>query len=295
MIRVQTTPALSYTSLSIADMGQRLEAIPLTPMNAVRITQAIADHDEELANGRNDGWLGELRSSAEAERVMAQGWADGAARALALAPALRHDCPPPRSIRRRPTFGPDGYEMHIDRALNGDWETAWRTTTKVERTSGSGLVRLAASFGGNCDRSAEEMFMSGLQMLVATDLLEASGYRVELHALCALEQSQQAFVGQLIDVRVKDYQQPLRSDLTAALFAHAGVFRTFGFRLIGTCAYKVRSSLGRVQPSPAEYAALGVDAGFLEPFDYIMPEAITLSAAAENIGTLLTTLTPGES
>lgn len=239
-------------------------------------------------------WYGGLTSMAEAVQLMTEGWAEGAARAAEVAPKLREIVPPPKTIRRRVKWDEVGSELHIDRALAGDWDKAWRNTGP-HVTNTPRVITLACNFGGDKNKTPEQLFWNAAQMLVACDLLESAGYSVELRAIKAnllgrYRKSQpletQRFHMQLTDVTVKRAGQPLRADTVAAVFGHAGVYRTFGHMAICSAPWNAGTELGKPWDIGATLAD-AVAAGLTDAPDFVLEHSFTRDDAAAQVERVL--------
>jgi hypothetical protein len=235
-------------------------------------------HDIE-SGGWYAQWYGGLTSVDEARRLIDDGWAEGATRASAVSDGIPSDqLARPESIRRRIVWGEEGDRLDWERALNGDHDTMWGRSRR-RRTSAPRMVSLATSFGGNCSRSAEELFWNGAQMIVTAELLLGAGYQIEVRGLAGNEARGRG----VIDITAKDYDAPLRVDMVAALFAHAGVFRTFGFGAICRMPWAVGGGLGRMIDHPADVIEHATEAGWIRPVDVYIPGAYTKDQAVRNI------------
>lgn len=225
-----------------------------------------------------------LSSVADASALFATGWAEGTARARTVAAPLARVIPPVKQTRRRVRWADTGNELHLDRALRGEWDTAWRNTQRVD--GAPKVLTLHCAFGGQASVSVEQFFWCGAQMLVVTDLLEDAGYAVELHAInCgALPHGRT-----LVDITAKRAHDPLRTDTVMAIFGHAGVFRTFGFALRACGALDMGSGMGRTENAESALAT-AIAAGRVAVPDFTLPHAYDLETATANIMTTLNTL-----
>jgi hypothetical protein len=203
---------------------------------------------------------------------------------------LESEIPAAASIRGRWTYGPEGDDVSIERAMAGDYDVAYRRRVKVQ-VKGTRIVNLAATYGGSCAKTAEQLFWTGVQLVVASDLLESAGYRTEIHGFRA--QGPYNVSGSredgyaILDLIAKRPNEPLRIDALMAILAHAGVFRTYGFAGICRFPWPVGSGLGCCYSDVRGLAARMVDAGLLDAVDYIMPDAYSREQAAKNIVALV--------
>lgn len=186
--------------------------------------------DRESSMRRDPEWYFGLRSIKQAADLLANGWREGVARLVGCA----NDIAPPqaKSRKRRVTWRDEGDDLSVDRALKGEWDSAWRASRR-EWVAGPSHVTLFAPFGGHCGRTPDELFWTGAAALVLADKLEAAGYPVRLVGTSAMITSARG-AGLLdhramrVDVILKESTEPVRIDALASVLCHAGVFRTFG-------------------------------------------------------------------
>lgn len=248
----------------------------------------IAYHFGEINKGSyGRAWLGGCRDTAEIQAVVEDGWQQGAERALA---AVQQIAPlaPIKDVRRRVRWAETGTELHIDRAMAGEWDVAWRN--KGTALGVSRIVSLGAAFGGSCAKSSEQLFWTGAQLVVATDILENAGYRVEVRGLAAC--TSHYATGQLLtDVLVKRAGEPMRPDSVAAAFAHAGVFRAAGFGLMCASAFDMGPMMGVWDVSIDTALTRAVREELVERPDYMMDYAYSAESARANVERVLQTFT----
>lgn len=277
---------IAIVRAQFADLADLLTGAYVTRANRAAYTSKISEIDSLGAYGPSR-WYGGIDSRATAESLMRDGWQDGAKQASALAPKLTDYVAPVKSVRRRAAWSEDGTEIHIDRAMRGEWDRAFRTS--VHTASGTPRVlSLGCNFGGNAGISHEQLFWCAAQMIVATDLLEAAGYAVELHALKCNTIPNNGHV--LLDVTVKQPDQPLRADAVASVFGHAGVYRSFGHVLLCSSLLAVGDGLGSPTDVRATHAEV-VAEGLTDTLDYVLERAYSIQQAATNVTKALTTLT----
>jgi hypothetical protein len=285
MLTVSTTRdrKVSVTRCNFADLADLLAGANVTPANQSHYAGKL-DDITYLAGSSS---YGGITGRDDAEKLMREGWADGAKQATVLTPKLSNVVTPVKSVRRRAAWGENGSELHLDRALSGDWDKAWRTTM---RTAGvPKVLALGCNFGGHAGISHRQLFWCAAQMIVATDILESAGYAVELHAL-KCNDLHDADRHVFLDVTVKQPDQPMRADAVASVFGHAGVYRTFGHVLLMSSPFNIGSGYGR----PIDVAATlkkTTAEGLTDSLDYVLEHAYDLDTAARNITKALTTLT----
>lgn len=280
--RKNAADSLSVTTCTFADLPD------VYSMKVPAVNRKHADRqDEHIASGADAKWYGGLRGIDAARALMHDGWPEGATAAGKLTPKLEGVVPPPKSVLRRVRWSDNGTELHIDRAMSGDWDIAFRNRQLCD--SVPRVITLVATFGGNAGESHERLFWCGAQMVVAADLLEGAGYAVELRAAMATRLWEAGNKVHLVDVLVKQPDQPLRPDAVMAVFGHAGTFRSYGFRLITASPYNVGYGLGSACAIAPELARAQAE-GLSDVTDYVLPEAFTLDQAAANIVNILKTL-----
>lgn len=189
---------------------------------------------------RDTSWTGGLTSNYEAKQLITHGWYEGVKRLLALKSAVL--APETHDRRRRPKRGPEGDELDIDRALMGDWDTAWTKPVRQEMR-GPATIDVVAMYGGLGWYGPDELFWAGAAASVLVDALERAGWRVALQALSVAEQHD---TGKHIGVmtELKEPDMPLRTDVAAAVLCHAGVFRSHTFRARCTVPLTVDKGMG---------------------------------------------------
>lgn len=165
-------------------------------------------------------------------RQLTEGWADGAARVESFAKSLSVTAPAIKSRKRVTRWGADGDDLNIDRALRGDWDTAYRQTYREVRTGGATHVDLFGIWDANGTVDGNGFLWNGAAICAAADVLEQAGYSVRV--VGCINGHLGFYDGMQVlhrnDVIAKDYDQPIRLDALASAVANARVFRTLGFR-----------------------------------------------------------------
>ncbi len=226
MPRSDTIGNVHFTEHTITELAElRSQSVP----------DCNAEHLRTCDPGRPGGdpkWYGGLTSWADAKAVLDNGWVVGADRAMAIkdqilaaAPML----PKVRRNRRRQAWGAVGHTLNVDRAMAGQWDHAWRSTRREQVVGGNKCITLTVGWGGNCHRTAEQLFWSGATMLVLADILTTAGYSVRINAVCKVKSNAERSKLGMHRVVIKDHGEPLRPDALAGIVCHAGIFRTYGF------------------------------------------------------------------
>jgi hypothetical protein len=171
-------------------------------------------------------WFGGIRNLDEAAAILEQGWPSGAARIRELATEIH--APAAKAIRRKIAWRHDGDEICTDRLRSGELDTCWRGSRR-QNCAGPTLVTVNVNWGGLVSVSADGLFWQGGAACALADSLEESGYRVRIIANNWSRVVKSADLRMLVRVVVKDFDEPMRLDAMAAVLAHAGIYRTFGF------------------------------------------------------------------
>jgi hypothetical protein len=208
-------------------------------------------------------WYGGITKMEQATSILENGWAEGAEKAAFLKDSLQADLPKARTRKRKQTWLAEGDSLDVDRALAGNWDYAYRGTIR-EWSAGVSCVTLNIGWGGNCNRTSEELFWSGAVMLCLSDILEGAGFSTKINAVIKLRifenWSKQRY--SLNTVTVKDHGEPMRVDALAGVVCHAGIFRTYGFRTICNAPWDVSSGLGQVSDGWEEMNRIIEESGF---------------------------------
>lgn len=284
---VMVTPNLSLTTLAYSDLPDIAACRYITKRNRKRAAEIIAN----FTNPNRRDWQGGLTGIDSAIALLNDGWPEGANQAAALVSGLASIVPPPRDTRRRMTWGDDGMELSVDRALSGQWENAWRVARR-QVSPVARVVSLACDFGGTFDKTHAELFWAAAQMIVATDALENAGYAVELHARNAavIVRNRKCV---MLDILVKSADQPLRPDVVAAVFGHAGLYRSVAWLARCSSPFAVPDSMGTTCETQF-YAKVANAYGHLTPADCVLPLAYDIQTATANLATALTQLTTAQ-
>lgn len=213
-----------------------------TPAPEYNTKRAEYADDFNMRCAKDPKWFGNVADERDALSLIDMGWQTGVERSHVITTGLEGTIAAVEAFRRRPRWGEDGEELNVDRALAGDWDTAFLDLPKV-RTNGSRIITIAGPVGGDCSKSADELFWNGVQLMVVSDMLEASGYQTEVWGINLCRQ----YIDNsdsLVAIRAKCVGEPLRLDTMASVFAHAGIFRTFGFSAMARIKTRVTDGFG---------------------------------------------------
>ncbi len=246
--------------------------------------------DRDSAMGRNarigDDFYRNLGSLQEASDVLSCGWQEGASKLTGCADEIAP--PMAKSRRRKPEWCDVGDELDADRAIRGDWDTAWRSSKRVW-SSGPSHVTVYAPFGGGCHESADRMFWSGAAALIVVDKLEQAGYSVRLvgtHVVTSTHSNKAC----RNDVILKESTDPLQIDALASVLCHAGIVRTFGFSALCSVPTAIGEGLGYAN-SLHQSRDLFADVGELPEGAIILDSSRTREACLAEIQRVIATLT----
>lgn len=287
MIRDYAGKALTARLADASDVPAFLtEQAP--PSTAMRARWEAMRH-ELTSGGRfalRGGWYGQgVNCMDDVEALMRDGWAEGANRALALAAQLRDSLPPPHSVKRRPVWSDNGDDLDRDRVLSGQLDTAWRRTRR-EAMPAQQTVGLALPWVHSSHRTPEQLFWGAAAAIALCDLLENAGYRVELTAINAVVEARSRRPV-VVAVCVKGASEALRPDTVAAMFAHAGTYRTYGIASTAVAQRELNYGWGPIigiQRACDELSA----AGLLDKPDFIVESCYSQFAAAHRVQEIIT-------
>lgn len=224
-----------------------------------------------IANCGRD-FVGGLRTQQDARDILDRGWQSGSDRLQSI---MREITPPTvKSRQRRVTWRDDGDELSIDRAMRGQWDSAWRTSRRVW-TAGPTTVTLVAGWGGNCDKTPEQLFWRSAAAAALTDVLESAGYRVRLIAGCSFVGAQGNALT-LVDLKLET--EPMRIDAIAGMLCHAGIFRSYGLRACLQMPFNIGGGHGQHDSNiESKYRTLASDGGLPE-------DAIVIGTGSRHYG-----------
>jgi hypothetical protein len=259
----------------VDDLPDVLDGKYVAEQNRAMYVEKMGNHANEYATAN---YFGGFQYRADA-KVLLQGWPEGAAIVERLRAGI--EVPAPVSIRRKHCWTNDG-ELNVDRALRGDWDIAYRGTTKNPRVA-SPVVTLACQYGGNWKLTPQQLQWQAIAACVVVDALESAGYGVDYWAVHVSEARSSVVV---TGIQVKTAGDPLRSDVVCGLLGHAGGYRAFGHMLDLSARIAVPDNLGTPQPvSLTAMERIG-----LTP-DAIMTDSYSEVAAVANITKALATIT----
>jgi hypothetical protein len=118
----------------------------------------------------------------DVRRALGEVWTEGMTIYESMMRELENEhLPPPKSIRRKRRWSEDnGDEVSVDRMLRGQtyWDQSYR-----EHRPGPLSVTILTDITTTCNTNPKEILWRGAAATLLTELLEKSGYRVELWAV----------------------------------------------------------------------------------------------------------------
>ena len=223
---VNELPSMNTTvhTLSLSELAEERNRPCRTNPKTRRVWMEVWKNTSRFKFG--SAWFGGIRNLDEAAAIMEQGWPSGAARIRELAAEIH--APEAKAIRRKIAWRDDGDEICNDRLRSGQLDACWRGSRR-QTSAGPTLVTVNVNWGGLVKVSAEELFWQGAAACALADSLEESGYRVRIIANNWSRVVKPGDLRMLVRVVVKDHGEPMRLDAMAAVLAHAGIYRIFGF------------------------------------------------------------------
>jgi hypothetical protein len=272
------------------------------------INRALATAMRDRAVGAASSWLGkDVASWDDAYALLNQGWEEGAHKTTDLAIELDGKVRAHEGFRRRVHRSDVGDELCADRAIRGEWDTAWSSMVRKRVAGASNIVTLGCAFGANAHIDAESMFWCGAQMIVIADFLENAGYQTEIIGLANTRHGKpggmekhghkSVYCNYLSAVYAKRAGEPLRVDLLASVFANAGLFRTLCFEMFLRSRCFVGCGIGSSDCSVGALTLAtkkAADAGMLPEIDVIVGSAYDRDTAVKNIVATINAVTREE-
>lgn len=146
--------------------------------------------------------------------------------------------------RRRRTFGDEGDELDIEKVYNGDLDTCWTRTEKIEFDTTHKFVTLFIENGAAWNENVTSSFWRAAVAVFLTRELERAGKSVKIVvgscARGALKTSNKKLAQSMT---VKEYNQHVSLERVAAM-THLGFFRTVSFALFHMSDYTVCGNIG---------------------------------------------------
>jgi len=213
-----------------------------------------SEHLQGGYNPRGGSWLGKTNSNNEdvitkslvGDRDILPYLQDKIDKLAAIENAsLKESVQSIQQIKRKRTFSDQGDELDIEKVYNGQLDTAWSKTVRIEQDSKHKLVTLFIQNGGTAKKDANDSFWRSAIAVLLCQKLVAAGKSVKIIVGNA---SEGALVGtsklQTSSIVIKQYNETLTMERLAAM-THLGFYRTFGFAAKYISDYKPDWGLGR--------------------------------------------------
>lgn len=174
---------------------------------------------------KNGDWAG-TKTFGEAVELAKRGWAEGAAKALALRGSI--DAAVREIVAARQaqySWDVTGDSIDVGKYLTGEPECCITQTPDGDSVS-SKVVKLCANLAASGSVSVKSLYARGAVILSAIDILESLGHRVELWIAHASRGSK-GIIQQF--AMVKPASQPLEADRVAYCLCHAACLRRLAF------------------------------------------------------------------
>lgn len=166
------------------------------------------------------------------------------------------DGPMADTIRRVRVWGEDGDDFDRDRFDSGDMD-CWRRMDRINNFDyKSGIIEMTISFGGNFDKTAEQLIWGGAAAALLVDRLEDAGYRVGITGIgvnVGLDPMARQNPMVVHRLAIKDPEQPLNIDTLLMAVASPWFFRVHCFRSYLEMPFEVIHSLGRIGITPSQF------------------------------------------
>jgi hypothetical protein len=193
-------------------------------------------------------WYG-VDSLETVQRCIREGYPEGAAKVDALYDAIAPSLPRAIDFRRQRTRSDQGDSLDIHAVNRGALDKAWETV-KRRASIGTGLIRIVADIGGNCNVSADALQWRGIAALALSRAMTKAGYSVEIVTAQAGSDTftRKPNMHGLTTVTVKPRYAKVDTATLAASLCLPGFFRYAGFasiiRQADDLGYDVGYSLG---------------------------------------------------
>lgn len=149
-----------------------------------------------------------------------------------------------KSQKRKRRFDNDGDELDIEKVYNGELDTCWSRTEKIEFDKDHKFVTLFIENGGLSNVGVESSFWRAAVSVFLTEELEKAGKTVRIIVGSC---SRQSIVGSwrmmTQSMTVKEYNQRVSLERIAAM-THIGFFRCVGFAMRLACKHVIDYSFG---------------------------------------------------
>jgi hypothetical protein len=115
----------------------------------------------------------------DVEAKAVRGWPNGVERLAEVTKQVQRDVPLPKSVMPQIHWSDQGDEFDIHRMYSGNLDASWSSERGgLER--GPRIVKLLVPYGGNCDKTMEQLFWTGAAAVVLGDVLGNAGFSVQI-------------------------------------------------------------------------------------------------------------------
>jgi len=239
-----SAPVISKTS-GIEEAIARVMSPAVNPVNE-SFRKGIVDSTESMQQDYRWRGLDRNMDLLQLREFYATGWPEGAERLRTAMEKVAASVA--RSVRRRGRWADQGDELSRDRLYAGQWETAWRTTSRVVVAAPT-RIRIVADVCSGAIVKADALFWRGAAAASLAETLVAAGYAVQVVSAAATyspDESRRPYVATCV---VKDWTAPLNITTLAAAVCSASFFRTVMFGLwIQSGKKKMSNGLGEARP-----------------------------------------------
>lgn len=149
-----------------------------------------------------------------------------------------------QSSRRRRCFADQGDELDIEKVYNGELDTCWSKTQRIEFDTSHKFVTLFIENGANWNEDVTDSFWRSAIAVFLTSELEKAGKSVRI---VVGSTGNRCFIKNRkllsCSMTVKEYNQRVSLERVSAM-THLGFFRTLNFAMINMPNYKISGGLG---------------------------------------------------
>lgn len=148
-----------------------------------------------------------------------------------------------KTSRRKPVFQDHGDELDIHKVYQGQIDTAWRSTKRIEVAKETKLVTLFVQIAGTSGYNAIDSLWRAAVAVLLMEELQKAGKSVKIVVGGASHGVTRGKHSMCVSITVKNYNEKLSFERLAAM-SHLGFYRTFGFGAKGCQPYKLSGGLG---------------------------------------------------
>lgn len=190
---------------------------------------AYTQRSSDNPGKRSDTWS-QSASYQDASGILIDGAAELESKVRAMSHGMAEACGELSESAISSVYDVAGDDVDTGRYLDGDPECMYTVCQTIGR--GRRIIRMAVNMAGNCSIPAEYFTRRGCAFMVMADLLEKSGYRVEITVCCGIAQNPHGRGGRkmLVRVPVKEASEPLDLTRLSYMTMHPAMFRRHFFR-----------------------------------------------------------------